>query len=56
MTTGVEELDEITGGFETGVITEFFRSIRKWQNTVHDGCLYHGTNARGKMLFIMWSG
>jgi DNA repair protein RadA len=24
MTTGVEELDEITGGFETGVITEFF--------------------------------
>jgi DNA repair protein RadA len=23
-TTGVEELDEITGGFETGVITEFF--------------------------------
>lgn len=24
MTTGLEELDEITGGFETGVITEFF--------------------------------
>lgn len=24
MTTGHEELDEITGGFETGVITEFF--------------------------------
>ena len=24
MTTGVEEFDEITGGFETGVITEFF--------------------------------
>lgn len=24
MTTGLKELDEITGGFETGVITEFF--------------------------------
>jgi len=24
MTTGLEEFDEITGGFETGVITEFF--------------------------------
>lgn len=24
MSTGLEELDEITGGFETGVITEFF--------------------------------